>query len=55
MPLHNCKCCQKEQKTMKIQKSFSDDQNGIESIKVNAEEKEKEINVIRKQMINRYG
>lgn len=40
---------------MKTQKQFSDDQNGIEDITVNAEEKEKEINVTRKQMIDRYG
>lgn len=32
---------------MKIQKQFNDDQNGIENSTVNAEEKEKEISVIR--------
>lgn len=32
---------------MEIQKQFNDDQNGIENSMVNAEEKEKEINVIR--------
>ena len=53
MPSHNYKWCSKK-KRIKAQHQFSHDQNGTEDITDNTEEKEKEINVIRKQMIDRY-